>query len=61
MSKASKVRLSVEKVVECGIGLAEKSPSCGLCQDSRPGACPDHAATNVLRLLREFGYIEAGQ
>lgn len=54
----SKATLSIQKVIECGIGLAEKAPGCGLCQGARPGACPEHAAKNVLRLLREFGHVE---
>ena len=45
--------------IEAGIGLAEKNPDCRLCSNpQRPGACPKHAAENVLRLLREDGFVK---
>ena len=53
-----KPSISIEKAIECGIGLADKAPGCDLCNGSRPGACPEHAAANVLRIMREFGYVQ---
>jgi hypothetical protein len=51
--------MDILKAIECGIGLAEPDPSCAHCQAPRRsgGACPTHAAPNVLRILREFDYV----
>lgn len=47
------------ETIEAGIGLAEEDPNCHLCtHPRRAGACPKHAAENVLRLLREDGFVK---
>ena len=54
--------LTLLKAIECGIGLADKDPNCRLCNVRvRVGACPEHAAVNVLRILREEGYVQEAE